>query len=445
MGGKRKAQIWDCVEVFGKKYNNHHMYCFIDLEGHIDEELLQCAIDRSLEVFPIIKSRYVEDFFRAYWKEERLGIRSCKIKLVRIEEEDQRQEAQRREDKLQEDQRQEDAETKSFLLDEIKETSEIQIKFKLIRKSGSDRLCVAFNHMVCDAADFKNYLYTLSKIYTELLINKDYSPGYRYDGNRSGVGVYLKYMKNLSTRRAKQRALFRIQKHTAYKAKMRFHDMGELYPFISTREISRDRFQVIRQYCDRNKVTINDVFLAAFLRTVNKYLPSQGESLDIPCMVDLRRFLEGEELRALKNLTTTLVVNIGNDIGVTFDETVRKVHQQMEGLLTDFSALDGYLYLLMIFRLLPIRVVRKFIDRNFQSFPIAFSNLGIIDATRLRFGEVTVKNCMMTGSIKQKPCFWFALSSFDKMITLTINLKGSREDQLSVERFLEDLDKELPG
>lgn len=422
---RRTAQIWDCIEVFGKKYNNHHMYCTIELQSHIDEVIFESAINRSLEVFPILKSSYVTGAYRAYWLEDSSNKSRITLELD-VKEND-------------------DRDITGFLRNEIRETSGPQIKAKIIRNRMNDRILISINHMICDASDFKRYLYILGGIYTELLKDKNYVPEFICDGNRSGVRVYLKFLAGLKSRADMLRALFRLQNHRSYPLTMNFKDNSSLYPFIAARLIDRERFQSLKQYCEVNKVTINDIFLSAFIRTIQRYIPNPEGEIDVPCMVDLRRFLKEDKFDALKNLTSTLIISIGKDIGKNRDETVRKVHQRVTELIDGFPALDGYLYLILLFKLLPISVIKTFIDRHFKSFPIAYSNLGIIDPEKLRFGDLVVEDCMMTGSIKQKPCFWLALSSYGKKVTLTINLNGNREDQQFAEKFLEDMEQELPA
>ncbi len=410
--------------MFGKSYNNHHMYCIIDFQSQIRKEVLECAMNRSLEVFPVLKSSYVTGAYRAYWLEDDHNS-DIQIELVEVDVKD--------------------SEITEFLWNEIKETSRLQMKAKIIRNKEKDRICISINHMVCDAADFKQYIYILGSIYTELLKNRNYKPNFIYDGSRSGARVYLKFLMGLKSRREQLRALFHIQNHKSYPLTMKLKDKGPTHPFIATRVIDRKHFLQLKKYCEKQGVTINDIFLAAFIRTIYKYIPNQGEDLHIPCMVDLRRFLKEEEQEALKNLTSTLIVSIEKNVDEERDQTVRKVHQKVTELINHFPALDGYLYLLLLFKLLPIRLMKAFIDKHFKSFPIAFSNLGIIDEKKLRFGDTEIQNCMMTGSIKQKPCFWLALSSFDGEVTLSINLNGSSEDQLFVEQFMEDLEGELPA
>ncbi len=420
---RRKAQIWDCIEAFGKNYNNHHMYCIIDLEAHINEALLEKAIKKSLPVFPILKSSYKTGIYRAYWSDSGRYDRDFRLMISEENEEEA---------------------INSFLKDEIRETSDIQLKAKIVRKKEKDKILIAINHMVCDASDFKRYLYVLSGIYTKLLDNGSYIPKEVYDGSRSSIGVYLSFMKGLKTGKEKLNALFRMQNHASYPLAVKFLDQSIVKPFIVSHSIDKERFLNLKQYGKQQGVTINDIFLASFLRTIRNHLSDPWEEINIPCMVDLRRFLK-EDFHSIKNLTSTLVVGMEHDMGKDCHETVQKVHRKVAELLDHFPALDGYLYLILLFKLLPISVVQAFIDRYFKSFPIAFSNLGIIDSKQLKFGELVVENCRMTGSIKQKPCFWLAMSSFDDKVTLTINLEGSREDQSFAERFLQELEGELPA
>ncbi len=50
----------------------------------------------------------------------------------------------------------------------------------------------------------------------------------------------------------------------------------------------------------------------------------------------------------------------------------------------------------------------------------------------------------LCGSIKYKPYFQLAMSSYQDELTLSVNLTGSLSDRALIRSFLEDIDAELP-
>ena len=421
---KRKSQIWDQVEYFGQDYNNFQMYAFLDVDGRLDEAILQKAARLSFDIFPILRSRYVESGVRAYWQE--LDDDSIPEFFYFAE----------------------DASEPETLTLPVEISTDAfagpQVLIRHTRFKAHDRVCIVMNHMICDAAGFKRFLYELSELYSRLLDDPGYRPGFRLDGNRSGVEVYRGFIRNAKGVKAKILALFQFQQYRNFRNELSLPGGGMEKPFISSFTLSAERFDSLKAYSKENNVTINDIFLAAFYRAVARQFPDGAEQLTIPFMIDLRRLLPERDPSALSNLTSTIRLSLENNPDESADETVQRVSRKVRAQLKHMDVMNGYLFLLIFFRLMPYPLFRRLIDRLFHSFPIAFSNLGILDEGRLRFGDMGLKDCFMTGSIKNKPCFWMAMSSFSGRITMTVNLVGADADRLYTERFLKNVEQQLP-
>lgn len=81
----------------------------------------------------------------------------------------------------------------------------------------------------------------------------------------------------------------------------------------------------------------------------------------------------------------------------------------------------------------------KKINESFSNAPIAFTNIGVLDKSRLTFGRVNITQAYMTGSIKYTPYFQLAVSTFDDQATLSVNLYGTQSDRYKVSRFLDGI------
>ena len=118
------------------------------------------------------------------------------------------------------------------------------------------------NHMVCDAAGFKAYLYFLCTIYSGLMDDPTYRPT-AITGDRSmrmvlrrlGVGVKFK-------------SLFLQSGENNRTGGDRFplSERGEARPFILTRKLERERTAALKDYGRAKGATLNDVVLTAFYR-----------------------------------------------------------------------------------------------------------------------------------------------------------------------------------
>ena len=71
------------------------------------------------------------------------------------------------------------------------------------------------------------------------------------------------------------------------------------------------------------------------------------------------------------------------------------------------------------------------------------TNMGILDSARLRFGNLHPHDAFLCGSIKYKPHFQLAMSSYEDELTLSTNLYGSTRDRDRILVFLEEIEEQL--
>lgn len=418
MAGKRnisfQAEAWDILQYLFKvkKINDHTLHFVAEFSEKINVEQLKAAVNLSADVFPLIVCRFTESESRPIWKDG--GYTANEI--VTYSETDET-----------------DKSVNNFICNEIDAFVGPQVKVKVIRSGDHDTLVVLMNHMLCDAAGFKDYLYLLSTIYSNLEENPDYCP------EASGSRRICQVLKPFS--------IYGKLKIMASKNNMSIHDpavfefTGDLKnPFIEQRKIPHNMFCQLKTYAKKHNATVNDFFLSVYIRCLYKLF---GHAVAIPCTVDLRKYLANRKAEGICNLCTNLSCNIGQEIGSTFDQTLDKVKQAMDREKSSTSCLKSITLLEKVFDILPYKTARKIIDKNFSNAPIAFTNIGILDKSRLIFGKSKIVDAYMTGSIKYAPYFQLAVSTFDDQATLSVNLYGTLSDKNMVSQFLDDIVSEI--
>lgn len=120
-----------------------------------------------------------------------------------------------------------------------------------------------------------------------------------------------------------------------------------------------------------------------------------------------------------------------------------KVKLEMSRQKADIRCMKSIWLMETGFGILPYRTMEKAIDWAFANPPIALTNLGILDKEKLRFGEHKMTDTFMTGSIKYIPYFQIAVSTFDDMMTLSVNLYGTQTDRKKISHFLDGMISEL--
>ena len=147
---KYEAEVFDQVQrLFDvNQFNDHQLHCVLrfDAEAAPDADALREAVLASIEAYPILGVRYV-DAARPYW--ESLGradlARAFTVARTR-------------------------AEFDAVLLARANEGFGPQVRVCLLTTNPAE-IAITLNHMICDAAAFKTYVYRLCDIYSKLTVD----------------------------------------------------------------------------------------------------------------------------------------------------------------------------------------------------------------------------------------------------------------------------------
>lgn len=395
-----------------KNINDHTLHFAATFLGKLDLERFRKAVNISATAFPLIRCRFKEDKRQSYWEDKGYTAEDM-VELL-------------------ETQNVNECLTK-YICEEIDTFNGPQLKIKVIRYNKIDTLCVLINHMLCDAAGFKDYLYMLSDIYRNMESKTDY---YRVAiGNRKIEQI----LKAFSVK-DKLKILF-VKNDMSTHDTARFELEGDLSsPLIEIRRINRESFCLLKAYAKKHGATVNDVMLTAYMRILFQLF---GRTVMIPCTADLRKYLPNHRGYGICNLCTNLNCGIGAEIGVTFEQTLYKVKQVMDKQKSDIACGKSLILMEKVFDIFPYKIASGIVEKKFVNAPIAFTNIGIIDKNRLDFGKVEITEAYMTGSIKYSPYFQLAVSTFDDQATLSINLYATHSDKNKISIFLDKFVNEL--
>lgn len=416
---KYKAEVFDKVQYLYEetKFNDHQLHSRIQFDGKINADVLRRSVRMLLQVVPILSCVYRHDNGSDYW--ESAGPSSFENALFVVQDK---------------------TEFDFFTTSKIDEFTGPQIKFCLYQ-SEKDALSIIMNHMVCDAAGFKQCLYLLSGLYSRLIESPDYLPDFKIDGDRS----FQKVIKQVPFRNRLKSFLFHnSESNQTGKIIFPLSKDKNIFPFILTREIGPVKFARIRAYCQKNNVTINDVFLAAYYRVLLQKLKVDGNSLHIPIMVDMRRYLKNKNFDTLSNLSSTIITHVPISVSESFDDTVSKISREMKLKKSTDIGVNGFVKLNLIFKLLSEKLSYKITKAALKNPPICMTNTGILDDKKLFFKGTKITNAFVCGSIKHRPHFQIALSSYADTITISSNLYGSQQDYDTITHFLSMVENELP-
>jgi NRPS condensation-like uncharacterized protein len=415
---KYTAEAFDQMQLLWdiKRFNDHQLRCVLRFECALDAETLRRAVVASIEAFPILGTRYIGGT-RPHWAS--LDRRDYDRAFVVAQNE---------------------VDFEKILVSKVDEAIGPQVNVCLLN-SRPFSIALKLNHMVCDAADFKTYLYLLCGLYAGVLPDGGDRPAactedrsVRRILKRFGLGTRLK-------------SVLLQSNENNHSGGIRFplNGSGPTQPFVLIRKIGRERAAALKDCGKRKGATLNDVVLTVFYRCLFRRLAVRaGTQLRVPVMVDMRRYLaKSEHLSSLTNLTSTVSTHLDYRPENCFDDTLGSVKTIMDRRKRSNLGLNGFVKLDRTYRILGDRIANRLLRSVLKHPLISMTNMGILDSGRLWFGDRRPCDAFLCGSIKYKPYFQLALSSYDGELTLSANLVGSNDDRDRILSFFDEMEIEL--
>jgi len=162
-------------------------------------------------------------------------------------------------------------------------------------------------------------------------------------------------------------------------------------------------------------------------------------------MVDMRRYLgETGEFSYLTNLSSTVVTALKRRPDEHFEDTLSRVKAMMDEKKRGNIGLNAFVKLSLMYRIYGDRIANRLLGSVLKNPLICMTNIGILDSGQVSFGDLRPHDAFLCGSIKYKPYFQLAISSYEGELTLSVNLYGSADDRDRILSFLDEIEQELP-
>ena len=413
------AEVFDQVQLLFDLtgFNDHQLHCVLRFDSGLEAEVLRQAVIASIEAIPILGTCYVAEGRRPRW--EGLGQPRFKDAFAVAQTE---------------------AKFEDFVTSRVEESAGPQVKVCLL-DSDEPALALTMNHMACDAAGFKEYLYFLCEIYAGIMAEPGYRPAV-IAGDRSMRTVLARF-----SMRMRLQSLLSQSTENNRSGDHRFPlgEGGEAQPFILTRTLGRESLDALKDFCRARGATLNDAVLTAYYRCLfGRLALSSGAVLRIPVMVDMRRYLgEAGGFGALANLSSTVITRLEYRPEEGFADTLGRVKAVMDEKKDVDLGLNGFIKLDLVDKFFPDRIANRLLRSSLKNPPICMTNMGILDSASISFGDLRPRDVFICGSIKHKPHFQLAMSSYAGTLTLSSNLYGNSVDKKRVSSFLDEVKREL--
>ena len=345
-----------------------------------------------------------------------------------------------------------DAAAAAFLAAPLDEEMGPQLKAVLLQRESGDEVLIKVNHQNADAGGAKELGYLIADLYSRLEKYPDFAPIPNL-GLRSLAQVF----ETISWKR-RLKIFGRFFSETA---SLSIPPANMVFPSGSTAEgeyafffkrFTSKRVKRFSSYCKQREATLSDLFVAGLFRAVAEETQWKGDStLRMICTVDLRRYLPEEKAQALCNLSSFFVPNLGCDLGVDLDDTLKKVKAYVDRAKQSDMGLSYMLVDASLGSVTPFFVLRKIMAavvsrlKASKNFAPALTNLGPVKVELLDFGGFCPAEAEVIVPATGPPFFAIGLSGYKGGLTISAGYYPSAIKEKNVDSLFQRLDQILPS
>lgn len=411
-----KAQPFDCMQYFYNSVQEPLIRAMIRFNGHVNEVLLNSAVQMSINIVPLIDCCF--DKRNHTWGKQKFTSNEI-VHLIKAEVSHKNL-------------------AEELLLSSIDIAKEPQLKIFIVRDLSFDTLCIIINHMVSDGGGFKEYLYLLAKLYSQLEEGTHISSEYLECGKRN----LNQLLKNFTIKEKLHILSSKLPINSQESDPVFMPIKGDKSnQFISIYRLNKVQLNKIKYFAKSNNSSINDLFLTAYIRALHDM--TGCTHIAIPCPVDLRKYKKPEQTCDICNLTGNYFCNVTINSNSTFISTLKEVSLQMKANKKSTACLKGPMLFHMMFHILPFNLMRNLFYKISPIPVTSYTNLGIIDSEKLHFGKLSIDDAFISTAVKYAPYFQLSISTYKDCCTLTSSLHGTDEDRIIVDNLFRSMENEF--
>jgi NRPS condensation-like uncharacterized protein len=420
---KIAVEITDAVQFFLRTNADQQMRFVVHLAQHINLDVLQKAARLTIYQEPIFSYTYKESGNTAFWQKQPVIDSSLLVDLIETTDS-------------------EEVGLNQFLIRTISPYDFPIVKIGIIRSGSKDVLCINMNHTPTDGTGLKEFAGLLSDNYNKLIENPEFIPQANLQGDRS-----IKQITRNFSFRQKMKFIKEGFKRPPIRPSWSFDwqksETGNQNQFAFLK-ISGETFDRIKATGKRLNATVNDVVIAAFVRSFVKTKQNNDRAakpLIIP--VNLRKYMNPGHRSAACSLTGSMVATIGYEMGDTFECTLLKTVKETaykKGIHAEMPLLYSYL---VAGKLMPYpKLKEKAMQRKMPPVPL-LTNIGIIGENEINFNNIPIEDAYLTGIVSFGNFFTMGYSTFNNVMTFSIGFCGNQIQEQKVNKFLADFKSEL--
>jgi NRPS condensation-like uncharacterized protein len=384
----------------------------IDFDGYLDETILAEAIEQSCVTFPLIACGFnTASLALLRW----VPRKEAASEILRVVEA-----RGHREDEIQ----------RAFTnVPRVKEGP--QLRVTLVRDVQQDSLCLAINHMVCDAAGFKQYLAELARLYSRIMEGLDPSPA--PFATQRGIWPVIQGLAWKDQLQTPFRSLKPIMRSVKKLGPIVRHPFESGPLSILTASLPAENFMPIRLAAKTLGFTVNELFLAALALAWHRALDTN--TVLLPNTIDLRRFAPPDAQIGITNLAGDCPCALQMSLDDTMEDVMAKLAELMKPYKQGLLAVSQLVRWKIQATAVPFWLMSRIFWNLFNVYTLSATNLGIIDEACARFGSTAAQSAYLVAAALPSPGFTIGMSTFRNELTLALSIEGDE----AVKCFVQDL------
>lgn len=397
--------------------SNHQLQLVLSFLDQLDLDILKKALRLTLELEPILGCRFVEDPQKSYWerREDLDRIELCKF--ICTDQPD---------DVLHE--------FTSLPLDSRKDPL---VQAMLIRTEQEDVLCLKLDHACIDGGGIKAYIALLAEVYTNIIENctitklptqlcRDGMGFLREFGINDPLQAFDPSQASHSSNWGFPSAHYRCQ-----------------YPTYIRRKLVNFELSTLKEYCNQNEATINDLLLAAYYHALFRITHAQAnDPKPLMVTIDLRRLIPGEDKIIAANISSSFVTLLENITDEPFDLMLQRISRMMKDFKQNHAEI-AVAVIMEVFGMIDFRDVQAWYHQSRQDSlqtnyadPL-FSNIGVI--APLAFGKNTVNDAYIITPAMFAPSLMLGISTYNQIPSLVVHYYSSDIEKDDVDSLLDGM------
>jgi NRPS condensation-like uncharacterized protein len=314
-----------------------------------------------------------------------------------------------------------------------------QLHVTLVRRAESDSLCLLINHMICDAAGYKQYLRELARLYSALAAGEVPSP--RPDWHNREIEILFKTLTRVEQRKVVRGFPRMGPRHEMWSHQHKEELRADKPIHMLRRVFDKDVFDKARAKAKALGFTVNDLFGAAYARAWHRI--TGEDEVVLPCTMDMRAFLPPEQHIGIANYSAKCPCLVTFSPNQSMEDVLAQFSARMRVYKEERLAIGSLIRWATFSRWVPFRRMEAIVWKVIPSPRVSFSNMAIIDEDCVRFGEVPVAYAVLSMVASSLPFHTVSFSTFRGVPTASCNIMGDDKHLALEESILSALVEEV--